>query len=371
MDDVQPPAGDADRASEAPGDPALDAQPVTERRRRRRFQADPRRIRRGITTAAVVVAAVVGAAALGITSGLLTLFGWGLAIVVAILAVGVAAAIRPRPVNGWLLVPVLALAVPSAAVAISGVRVLPQRGPVVAAPATAGEIPDGGYHAGLGDLLVDLRGLAADRDDRILVPARSDLGRTVIALPQDRCFNLDVRWRTGNLRLPRVQERPTAWGLRPGRPLSRLGQQSPRNRKRWGTAPGRIVLFGRAYDIAQGRWVAPTIRENAPTLTLELASEGGSFVVRTYPDRVAPLRATGWPLDQRPPPNLEFIGQEGLSVTSQPGRTRPNRGGIVDGVSGEGPLADHMRANIRHRKAFAREWARRVTGTCNPKGAFR
>lgn len=303
---------------------------------------------------------MAGAVALGIAAGLLTLFGWGLAIVVAILAVGVVAAVHPRPANGWLLVPLLALALPSAAVAVSGVRVLAQRGPVVETPATAAEIPDGGYRAGLGDLLVDLRTLDVDGGDRIVVPAGSDLGRTVVALPQDRCFNLDVRWRTGNLRLPRVRERPTVTGFRHARPLLRLGQQTPMNRKRWGTVPGRIALFGRAYPMEQGRWVAPAVRPGAPTLTLELASEGGSFVVRTYPHDIAPLHGTAWPIDQRLPPSIAYDGS-----------LRYGGGTVGLEVAGEGFHADRVRRNLRVRRGFAERWARRVTGTCNPKGTFR
>lgn len=369
MDDEQPPIDPADRRRASRPAPSGDGHGGRRRGARGRY---PQGLGRDLTTAAVVAAAIAGAVALGTVAGLLTLFGWGSSIVVGILVVGAAAAIRPRPVNGWLLVPVLALALPSAAVAISGVRVMPQRGAVVETPTRPDQIPDDGYRAGLGDLLVDLRSFAAADGDRIVIPARSDLGRTVVALPQSRCFALDVRWRTGNLRLPRVRERSTAPGLRPERRLSRLGQQSPGNRKRWGTTRGRMVLFGRAYAIDQGRWVASTADEGAPTLTLELASEGGSFVVRTYPDGLSPLDATDWPIDQKPP-SAQAV-RPNLPVATGPDRARraqPLPRGVVDGVSGDGPLADRMREFVRDRQDFARRWARRVTGTCNPKGAFR
>lgn len=396
MADDQPPNDPADRPrASVPHLTAPDTDTDTGALGRRfsgakhRGRATQRRldVGRGVTTAAVVVATLVGAAAIGAVAGLLTLFGWGAAIVVAILVVGVVAAIRPLPANGWLLVPLLALAIPSAAVAISGARVLPQRGPVVEAPTTVAQIPDQGYRAGLGDLLVDLRDLDADDGDQIVIPAGSDLGRTIVALPQKRCFNLDVRWQTGDLRLPRVRERPTVTGLRPERPLSRLGRQSPGNRKRFGTAPGRIVLFGRAYTDTHGRWVAPASYDGAPTLTLELASEGGSFVVRDYPDRVSPLHSAGWPIDQKPPTSL--VGRRGPSMADAirreeravlADRTRTDRAAVIQNLRAGGVRVTaeaHRRVYDRwrqqteqHQEAFGRDWARRVTGTCNPRGTL-
>lgn len=341
---------------------------------------------RGVTTAAVIVATAAGAAAIGVVAGLLTLFGWGAAIVVAILAIGVVAAIRPRPANGWLLVPLLALALPSAAVAISGVRVLPERGRVVETPTTVAEIPDKGFRAGLGDLLVDLRSLEADGRDEIVVRAGSDLGRTVVALPQKRCFNLDVRWRAGDFRLPRVRERPTVVGLRPERTLAKLGSQLPGNRKRIGLMSGRIVLFGRAHRIDEGRWVAPTADQGAPTLTIELASEGGSFVVRDYPDHVSPLQSTGWPIDQSPIPRNEAAltaairREERTIIAAQRREIPPNernqalQAELADevGIAAQNRVARRINRGIRAiTEAFGRDWARRVTGTCNPRGTFR
>lgn len=383
MDDVQPPTGADGRTDASTAWPTHDAH--AERRRGLHFR-HRRSIGRGIITAAVVVAAASGAAALAVVAGLLTLFGWGLAIVVAILAVGVVAAIRPRPANGWLLIPLLALAIPSAAVAISGVRVLPERGRVVAAPTTADQIPRKGYRAGLGDLLLDLRTFRADAGDQVVVRAGSDLGRTVVALPQDRCFNLDVRWRTGNLRLPRVRERPTITGVRPARTPSRLGAQLPGNRKRIGITSGRIAIFGRAYSIADGRWIAPTNHQRAATLTLELESEGGSFVVRDYPNDVSPLQSVDWPIDQSPFPRQQAsleaeIEREERAIATAEARSFPRGRMTKDtqerlaedaGIAAQTRVAErYNRAFRREMEAFGREWARNLTGACNPRGTFR
>lgn len=448
MDDEQPPTGAADRPRVP--DPRPGDEPAGDRRPRAWAGGLPRRIGRGIATAAVVVAAVAGAGAIGVVAGLLTLFGWGAAIVVAILAVGLASAVRPRPVNGWLLVPVLALAVPAVAVAVSGARVMPQRGAMREAPTTVAEIPDKGYRAGFGDLLVDLRNLVADDGEQIVVRAGSDLGRTVVALPQNQCFNLDVRWQTGDLRLPRVHEQRTVAGFHPRNKLNMAGQQGPYHRKRFGLTRGRIALFGRAYGDNHGQWVAPTDREDAPTLTLDLTSEGGSFVIRDYPDDVAPLRSTDWPIDQVPPPSPAFVRRQELraelarsqrkltrtmrtqspraaaatttsaTVPANPAATttttapptadptvppdavtrqvRPSRVVRVPTPSPPSPSqtirsrvprgvvmidrsgnltnatvreARRWRQMARRRQAFARTWAQRVVGTCNPRGTFR
>lgn len=348
---------------------------------------------RSITTAAIVVATVAGASVIAIIAGLLTLFGWGVAVVVALLSVGAVTAVRPRPANAWLLVPLLALALPSAAVAISGVRVLPQWGPVLERPSTADQIPNKGYRAGFGDLLVDLRSLEAHDGDRIVIPAGSDLGRTIVALPQKRCFNLDVRWQTGKLRLPRVRERRTAMGFfpappAPGSPPTRsrqvplryLGGRPPAKRKRIGVAPGRAVLFGRVYGDERGRWVAPARHAGAPTLTLELASKGGSFVVRDYPDHASPLRSTDWPIDQRPPrpssdknlaKQVEIEEEMILAGLGPVARRRAQRGVRVEAEAHRVMYVRQLRQDAERQDAFARGWARRVRGTCNLRGAFR
>lgn len=369
---------------------------------------------RGATTAAVVVAVTAAAGGLALLGGLLTLAGWGLAVVVALVAVTVAAALRPRPANGWLLVPLLALALPSVAVAVSGVRVIPQRGAVIETPTVADQIPDDGYRAGLGDLLVDLRELRAAPGDEVVVRAGSDLGRTVVALPQDQCFALDVRWKTGGLRLPGVRERPTVLGIRSDRSLKQLGLQGPRLRRRYGVDRGRITLFGRASDEDRGRWVAPNARSDAPTLVLELESEGGSFVVRDYPNDVAPLLSPEWPLDLVPPPYARTVSYPGLRATlaaqqravervvrrRAPGTTtasdsvpraaeRPRRTTQVTAPAApataptvsldrQGNLAPASEREVRswhesakRRQAFARKWARQVIGACKPQGTFR
>lgn len=365
---------------------------------------------RGVTTAAVVVASVAAAGALAVLAGLLTLFGWGLAVGVALAVVTVGAALRPRPANAWLLVPVLALAAPAVAVAVSGVRVLPQRGAVIEVPRTTDQIPAAGYRAGLGDLLVDLRELRTAPGEEVVVRAGSDLGRTVVALPRDKCFALEVRWTTGGLRLPRVHERSSVLGFRSGLSLKQIGQQGPRLRKRRTVTRGRIAVFGRTSAQDHGRWVSETDDANAPRLTLELESEGGSFVVRDYPDSVEPLRSGEWPIDQVPPPYPRHVPRQALRAqlaaqsravqravqSSAPSATvaaptpRPTPAPDVvpvpvpaDSVSAfpTNPrrslrAATELQASIwrdaaKRRQAFGRAWARRVTGACNPSGTFR
>ncbi len=97
----------------------------------------------------------------------------------------------PRVGPAWALLPVAALALPSVALAAGGVRLDRQNGPVTVAPQTITDLPSEGYRSGLGPLLVDLRHTAIRLTGATL---RIDAGvrRTIVALPQDRCVNVDV-----------------------------------------------------------------------------------------------------------------------------------------------------------------------------------
>jgi hypothetical protein len=64
-----------------------------------------------------------------------------------------------------------------------------RRGGAPAAPADV----DHSYRTGLGDLLVDLRHVAAPAGSVVPLRIDSGRGRTVVVLPRDRCFNLDIR----------------------------------------------------------------------------------------------------------------------------------------------------------------------------------
>ena len=138
---------------------------------------------RALASLALVAAACAGLATLAVGAGLATLFGfgWTVAVATAVFLVGTLVAwptVRPT----WVLLPLVAAAVPAVAVAASGVRIDAQTGLVIVAPRTPEQIPSAGYRAGLGDLLVDLRRLEAEPG------ARVDLRcERASAAPSSRC----------------------------------------------------------------------------------------------------------------------------------------------------------------------------------------
>jgi len=131
---------------------------------------------RGMATLALLAAAAAGLTTVAVAAAGTTLFGFGWAVAIAgavFLAAALVASWVVRP--SWALVTLVAAIVPAVAVAASGLRISPQAGLVTRAPAAVGDIPAGGYHTGLGDLLVDLRGFTAPA--RAVVPCASTQAR--------------------------------------------------------------------------------------------------------------------------------------------------------------------------------------------------
>lgn len=295
---------------------------------------------------AVAVVALVGAAVLAALCGALVLFGAGLVVVVALLVLGVVLLVRRRRTTPWLLVPLLATAVPAVAVAVSGERVAAQRGVELHAPLTADEIPKGGYRTGLGEQLVDLRSLDLPAGRTITVKARSDLARTVVALPRKVCWNLDVRWRTGDAWLPGVKPKSRISGLDPAgrRDDGWLGRT--RTDSYFRPVQGRIAIFGRVHRESRGHWTSRVSDPAAPTVRLDLRSLGSTFAVRDYPNDVGPLGNVTWPLRLTPPASPA----ERRAAWSRPGKSRRS--------------AREWRAYRKDRAAFVRRAAALMDGGC-------
>lgn len=279
---------------------------------------------------AVAVLAVVAAAWLAVLSGLLVLFGLGLVVVVALAVLGAGLLARRGRTPGWIVLPLLAVALPAVAVAASGERVATQHGVRVHVPLVPEEIPASGYRTGLGEQLVDLRSLTIPAGRTVALRARSDLDRTIVALPLNACWNLDVRWRTGRLWLPRTDEHRwidgvdrrgeqiDAWFGRGRREVDLGFQEDPAWHRNVGFFEGRIALFGRVRRESQGRWVSRVADPRAPTLRIDLRSAGSSFAVRDYPADVGPLVDPGWPLSLMPPASPDQLRER----WSSPGRSR-------------------------------------------------
>jgi phage shock protein PspC (stress-responsive transcriptional regulator) len=240
---------------------------------------------RALASLALVAAACAGLATLAVGAGLATLFGfgWTVAVAVGVFLVGTLVAwptVRPT----WVLLPLVAAAVPAVAVAASGVRIDAQTGLVIVAPRTPEEVPARGYRAGLGDLLVDLRQLEAAPDARVDLSLRTGIGRTVVALPHDRCFDLDVTYRMGQVGSDLVR------GL-----LSRFDWRWQKNGLDW------PVFYGRPWAPGGGHWRRVSADPHAPLLRIDFESVDGELWIRDYPSSTGPIGDPWWPDTVRPP----------------------------------------------------------------------
>jgi len=230
---------------------------------------------RGVVSVAVLVAVLAGLATLAALAAAATLFGFGWAVAVALAAfLAAALVLLPATRPAWVLLPLVATALPAVVVAASGVRVAAQTGLQVAAPRTPDEIPADGYRAGVGELLVDLRGLRAARDAVVELPIETGFGRTVVALPTDRCFDVELRYGS------------TLGGWRAVRSLAQNL-----------SAAGEplVVAYGEPLPQGGGAWSRRSDDAHAPTLRVDFRTFGGDLFLRDYPAAVGPLYQPEWP----------------------------------------------------------------------------
>jgi phage shock protein PspC (stress-responsive transcriptional regulator) len=240
----------------------------------------------GLVSLALIAAACAGLLTLAFAAGLATLFGFGWA-VAATLSVFLAGSLVAWPVvrPTWVLLPLVAAALPAVAVAASGVRIAPQTGVVVAEPRTSADIPASGYRTGLGELLVDLRRFRAAPDERVALRLETGIGRTVVALPRDRCFDLDVTYRSGRAGADAAGDVLSFLDWR----WSSFAESQP------------IVFYGQHQVASRGQWTRASDDPHAPTLAIDFTSVGGELWVRDYPDSTGPLYEPYWPHNVQPP----------------------------------------------------------------------
>jgi hypothetical protein len=172
----------------------------------------------------------------------------------------------------WALLPVAALALPSLAVAAAGVRVEPQTGDQVFAPATAGDVATT-YRSGLGQTLIDLRRTALPRNGELRIRVEGGVRRTIVALPHDRCVPVSVEYDVRSFAARAA--------------IVLLGRPS--------TLDDEVVLFGntatgRTGGIGDGGG-------STPRLHIDFTSAGGGLYVRDYPDDIDPRIEPSWPMD--------------------------------------------------------------------------
>lgn len=225
---------------------------------------------RGMASLALLAASAAGLVTIGAAAAATTVFGFGWAVAIAACVFLVAALVAwPVVRPAWALAALLAAALPAVAVLASGVRIMPQAGLVTHAPTSTADLPQGGYHAGLGELFVDLRGFHAPAGSIVPLRLETGTGATVVALPRDRCFNLDIRYRTHR-----------AWPLT--RALSR------------NTSAPTATFYADGMP-ADGHWHRTSSDPRAATIAIDYTAVAGTLTVRDYPSDTGPLFNRDWP----------------------------------------------------------------------------
>ena len=227
---------------------------------------------RGVVVIAQACGAALGLAILAIAGGVATVFGFGWVVVALAATVLVGALLSwPRVGPAWTLLPIGALVLPSAAMALGGMRVEPDTASVTLAPRTVAELPAGGLRSGLGQIDVDLRETALPATGTVRLRVRAGVRRTLIALPHDRCVHVEVH------------QRALPFAVRAASVLGGAGTI---------TTP-EATVFGRVRQetVVTDR----NSRRRGPTLRIDFSSAGGELVVRDYPDDVEPAWTPDWP----------------------------------------------------------------------------
>jgi len=224
-----------------------------------------------IVALAKACAACVGVAVLGALAAAATLFGFGwiAAALVAVVLIAVLAT-WPRLGPAWALLPIAAIALPSAAVAASGVRLVAQPGHETIAPAALGTNGVATFRAGLGTMLIDLRRTALPAWGVVPVRIQGGVRRTIVALPADRCVHVELSYRVQPL-------------------LAQLAAQFH------GREPfAGVVVFGHSLGPRSGvdNYIGTA---SGPVLQIDFTSTGGSLYVRDYADAVDPDVIPDWP----------------------------------------------------------------------------
>jgi phage shock protein PspC (stress-responsive transcriptional regulator) len=214
----------------------------------------------------------VGMATLVVLGALAALFGFGwIAVAVAAAVLVAVLAAWPRLGPGWALLPVAAIALPAAAVAVTGVELSPQPGHVTIAPASLSAGGSATFRAGLGTTLVDLRRTSLPAAGTMTIHVQGGLRRTIVALPYGQCVHVELHYR----------QQPFMAGL-----ASRLtGRPMP--------FPGVVAFGTRLPPWLDARSFSSPVP--GPVLRIDFSSTGGGLYVRDYPTWVDPELEPNWP----------------------------------------------------------------------------
>jgi phage shock protein PspC (stress-responsive transcriptional regulator)/predicted membrane protein len=147
---------------------------------------------------AIVIVGALGMIALASAWAAAT--GHGTAIALAIIGIGAMLIVSAfRGGARWLIVPVIALAVPLGAVAATDIRFSDGIGERHYRPATFSSVPVDGYELGIGQLLVDLRQLPWTPTTALDLNVDLGMGQLAVAVPENVCVSADVSTTAGSI----------------------------------------------------------------------------------------------------------------------------------------------------------------------------
>lgn len=322
----------------------------------------PARPRSSIIAWLVTLLASASACVLALVAGVgLGLFGLaGVALVMSVAVLLCAVLVWRRGALPLALV-AASLAAGTTITAAVTTRIDRSSGLLAVTPVNAAEVDGKHFVRGLGSVLVDLRSTSLPAGSTTRISARSDAGRIVVALPDDRCVNLRVR--------AQHKRRDMSEALRLAQSIARRNGVLPDGETDTGQfgsfdRPDQIDrLLGTGYPempvlIAYGRTVVAgrsgvahwkrTTGNRAPTVVLDLSAD--SITVRDYP-----REALGPDGERTFKPNVDYL--EGAPPTYLELR----------GVDWPGRVDE----NVPRREKQALELARLAAGACATRTQLR
>lgn len=146
-----------------------------------------------VGAALILLAILVGTVVLGATAAVATAAGGGTVVAIVVIALGLAMvglSFHHRRAR-WLVVPALAIAIPSGVVEAAGVDTDHGIGQRNYSPATIADVKPS-YELGVGQLVVDLRKMDWPKDEVLNMKVDVGMGHMLVLVPRDTCVQADT-----------------------------------------------------------------------------------------------------------------------------------------------------------------------------------
>jgi hypothetical protein len=146
-----------------------------------------------IGAALILLAILVGTVVLAAGAAVATAAGGGTLVAIVVIALGLAMiglSFRHRQAR-WLVVPALAIAIPSGVVEAAGVDTDGGVGQRNYLPATIADLKPS-YELGVGQMVVDLRRMEWSRTETVHLKAEVGMGHLLVLVPRDACVQADT-----------------------------------------------------------------------------------------------------------------------------------------------------------------------------------